>query len=619
MNITKTLAICLAAALTAALTACGPARPAATPEPDAEASAETGAFAESAAPEPDAYAEAGTETERGFVLDNVLHSSEGDIHYNLYTPESYDGSEPRALFVTLAGYEGLYFQGVGANLAEDFGFEAQDYDPDMLVLAPQLNDWGETSARQTIALVEYFLAEYSIDPARVYLHGMSGGGETASLVMGMRPELFAACLVTSTRWDGDLDVLAASRKPVYMAIGDRDSYYGAQPLTDAYNELHAIYASQGLSDAEIDGLLVLDVRSQDFFDAHGFSDQHAGGQAFAHDSTVMGWLFSHTREESIPMEYTERRPGSSETTVAAPDDWPEEYDYGDGLAQSWTGGMNDLHLPEPEGNDTVLNTGPDTSRIQALYLWEEGNVPAVTEFTPDMTGYFDDYDFRPYVTAIPVREGVTPRGAVVLLAGGAYMFRGNYTDSLPTAAHLRELGFQTFIVDYRLRPYTQQEGALDVARAVRFIRANAEAYGIDPDDIAVMGYSAGGIQAGEFFLHYDEDVLPTALDPGYVPDALDAVPAHASAAGMIYSFYGRLSVASMDVDDLLAGRLPPTFYCYGTLDPFYSQFEAQYELMTELGCPVRRLVLEGRPHGFGGDGDWIGDYAAWLDDVFAGN
>ena len=49
---------------------------------------------------------------------------------------------------------------------------------------------------------------------------------------------------------------------------------------------------------------------------------------------------------------------------------------------------------------------------------------------------------------------------------------------------------------YFLRPYTQEEGALDVARAVRFIRKNADAYGIDPDDIAVMGYSAGGIQRG---------------------------------------------------------------------------------------------------------------------------
>ena len=110
---------------------------------------------------------------------------------------------------------------------------------------------------------------------------------------------------------------------------------------------------------------------------------------------------------------------------------------------------------------------------------------------------------------------------------------------------------------------------------------------------------------------------PRRWTPDYVPDELDAVPAHASAAGMICSFYGRLSVASMDEDDLLAGELPPTFYCYGTRDPFYGQFEAQYELMTELGYPVLRLVLEGWPHGFGGDGDWVEDYAAWLEAVFA--
>lgn len=54
-----------------------------------------------------------------------------------------------------------------------------------------------------------------------------------------------------------------------------------------------------------------------------------------------------------------------------------------------------------------------------------------------------------------------------------------------------------------------------------------------------MGYSAGGIQAGEFFLNFDGEVNGTALDPDYVPDELDAIPANASAAGMIYSFYGR--------------------------------------------------------------------------------
>ena len=39
----------------------------------------------------------GTETQRGFLNDNVLHSEEGDIHYSSYIPADYDGSPPYAL------------------------------------------------------------------------------------------------------------------------------------------------------------------------------------------------------------------------------------------------------------------------------------------------------------------------------------------------------------------------------------------------------------------------------------------------------------------------------------------------------------------------------------------
>lgn len=321
-----------------------------------------------------------------------------------------------------------------------------------------------------------------------------------------------------------------------------------------------------------------------------------------------------SEKTSTLQEEYEVRNGTQEDTLATPADFPESYNYGSGRYTDWDYSEMNRRLPEPAGNETVLNSVPDLTKIQALYLWEEGNFPAQTEVT---RGNFDPADFRPYFTAIPVREGTEAKGAVVLLAGGAFQARANYTDTLPTAAHLRELGYQTFIVDYRLRPYTQEEGALDVARAVRFIRKNAKAYGIDPGDIAVMGYSAGGIQAGEFFLHYDEDVLPTALDPDYVPDELDEVSAHASAAGMIYSFYGRLSVASMDEEALRAGDLPPTFYCYGTEDPFYSQFEAQYDLMQDVGVATKRIVLQDWPHGFGGDGGWVEDYAQWLEQVFS--
>ena len=105
----------------------------------------------------------------------------------------------------------------------------------------------------------------------------------------------------------------------------------------------------------------------------------------------------------------------------------------------------------------------------------------------------------------------------------------------------------------------------------------------------------------------------------YQPDSLDEVSADAAACGMIYSFYGRLSVASMDADELRAGGLPPTFYCYGTRDPFYDQFLANADAAEEAGVSVERLQLDGMPHGFGASGGWIPAYDQWLSEVFAKN
>ncbi len=235
--------------------------------------------------------EFGTAKQKGFTNGNVLHSDIGDIHFSSYIPDSYDGSEPYALFVTLPGWEGLYFQGVGANMVEDFGPEAIQYNNKMIILSTQLDDWGETSADMAIELTECFLEHYNIDPNKVYLHGMSGGGETGSLVMGKRPELYTAYLMTSSQWDGDLDVLAKARTPVYLVIGEDDSYYGSDSLKDAYATLQELYEEQGLSQKEINRLVVLDVKDADYFTERGYTDQHMGGGSFAYEENIMGWLF----------------------------------------------------------------------------------------------------------------------------------------------------------------------------------------------------------------------------------------------------------------------------------------------------------------------------------------
>ena len=141
----KIVSILIAAAVELSLAACGDAPSVQTPP---EPSGTPGQVQEAPEEAPQETGEApsvteGSETDRGFLLDNVLHAQEGDIHYHIYVPDSYDGSESYALYLTLPGYEGLYFQGVGENLRrEDFAFEALRYNDKMIVAAPQLSDWG---------------------------------------------------------------------------------------------------------------------------------------------------------------------------------------------------------------------------------------------------------------------------------------------------------------------------------------------------------------------------------------------------------------------------------------------------------------------------------------------
>ena len=183
--------------------------------------------------------------------------------------------------------------------------------------------------------------------------------------------------------------------------------------------------------------------------------------------------------------------------------------------------------PEKSKEANVDDTEIDLQE-QVIYLWEEGNIPATTIY-PENGDYFDPPDFLPNMEYFPVKEGADVKGAVLICAGGAFQVRSD-GEGAPVAEGLNELGYQCFVVNYRLRPYTQEEGALDLARAVRFVRSHAEDYGIDEVDIAVIGFSAGGILCGEMLLNYDGLVDGTVLDPNYVPDELDKVSADASAA-----------------------------------------------------------------------------------------
>lgn len=270
----------------------------------------------------------------------------------------------------------------------------------------------------------------------------------------------------------------------------------------------------------------------------------------------------------------------------------------------------------PVAGVVSTNLKPNVNANQTFYLWQKNNVPTTTDYKA-AGGNDDGADFRPNMISFPVPKGTKIKGAVLINAGGAFQFRSNSNEGYPVAEELARRGYQSFVVNYRVLPYTQQEGALDLARGVRYVTAHAKEYGINQKDIAVMGFSAGGILAGEMLLNYDGTVNGTALDKKYQPDALDRVATKVVADGMIYSFYGQLSIASKDVSELRQGNLPPTYFCYGTEDPFVDEFKANIRVLRQAGVQVQTNVLQNAPHGYGYQRGWIPRYDKWLTQVFA--
>lgn len=258
---------------------------------------------------------------------------------------------------------------------------------------------------------------------------------------------------------------------------------------------------------------------------------------------------------------------------------------------------------------------PTSGKVE---LYQKGNIPTVTKNVNNSDGP----DFIPNMEVFTVSDNVQPKGAVIICPGGAFIFRSMQNEGYDIANMLVPMGYQCFVVNYRINPYTMQESATDLQRAIRYVRAHAKDYRINSENIALVGFSAGGILNGEVLLNWRDLKNGSALDSSYIPDELDKIPVSACAVGMIYSFYGRLSVSMNDVETLHAANLPPAFYCWGTRDGFAGQFTQNANAVEQAGCKVERKILQNYPHGYGTGGNssvWGTDFDAFLTPIMVGN
>jgi acetyl esterase/lipase len=92
-------------------------------------------------------------------------------------------------------------------------------------------------------------------------------------------------------------------------------------------------------------------------------------------------------------------------------------------------------------------------------------------------------------------EGKKPLPAVVFVPGGGFMSANN-DKSVQQRMTISEAGYVVASIEYRVTPQSTFPSPLeDVKAAIRYLRANAEKFNIDPENIVVMGSSAGGYLA----------------------------------------------------------------------------------------------------------------------------
>ncbi len=129
--------------------------------------------------------------------------------------------------------------------------------------------------------------------------------------------------------------------------------------------------------------------------------------------------------------------------------------------------------------------------LPKLALWESGEVPlfdpSITQEKPSLTPYL-----------LPGAE----RASVIVCPGGGYYGKAAHENE-PIARWLNSLGLSAFVLDYRVFPYHHPVPLLDAQRAIRYVRSHASSLRVNPAQIGMLGFSAGGHLTSSAGTHFD--------------------------------------------------------------------------------------------------------------------
>ena len=178
----------------------------------------------------------------------------------------------------------------------------------------------------------------------------------------------------------------------------------------------------------------------------------------------------------------------------------------------------------------------DTEEHEVWNIWENGMAVEAAAAEYDFEGKNDGADFVPQLTAYMLEDQTSVKGNIIVLSGGGDRMRSNPGEGIPCCEWLNSIGYNAYLLDYRVQPYETVDATLDVQRAIRYVKYYAEEKGIGAiENIAMMGFSAGAMHCYAEAIMLSGNITPDSIYPEYVCDDIDAIDATVVVCGCIYA------------------------------------------------------------------------------------
>ncbi|MBR4643822.1 MAG: alpha/beta hydrolase fold domain-containing protein [Bacteroidaceae bacterium] len=260
-----------------------------------------------------------------------------------------------------------------------------------------------------------------------------------------------------------------------------------------------------------------------------------------------------------------------------------------------TGICANTYTPHDAGNQTAITEEGDFDPTEALEIISNYVAKQPVVFQVQLPTGAD-------LTVFRAEEENNNGKSVIIIPGGGYSYVAGSYEGSDWAPFYRDLGFTAAVLRYNLPGGNPEIPLNDGKAALQYLRENAEELQIDPQQVGVMGFSAGGHLASTIATHLHGDELPAFQVLFYPVITMEKGYTHAGSRQNLLGDNPSTELVNLYSNEKqVTTETPPAYICWASDDSTVKPTNSQRyrAALKKAGVPVTTKTFTKGGHGFG--------------------